>query len=139
MRIGYPCINRTIGCKGKRTFRRKSYYEERLIRTVRNNLGCLLAMLSFNVEHDILFSRITSDLIPFASHPVCNFNCLIYLRQDLRVIGSCITSQKIRISMHPVQFTALNSPETHVLETSLKELAPSMVIFSPLLNNYCIY
>ena len=48
MRIGYPCINTTIGCKSNRTFRLKSYSEERLIETVENNLNCLLQILRFN-------------------------------------------------------------------------------------------
>ena len=122
MKIGYPCINWTIGCKGDRTFRLKSYSEDRLIRTVRNNLDCLLAMLRFNVEHDILFFRITSDLVPFASHPVCDFDWLDYFKQDFAAIGSYINARSIRISMHPGQFTILNSPDAGVLEASSKEL-----------------
>jgi len=89
---------------------------------VLNNLDCLLAILNFNVEHNILFFRITSDLVPFASHPVCKFDWLTYFKQDFRDIGSYISSRRIRISMHPGQYTILNSPEVHVMETSLREL-----------------
>ena len=122
MKIGYPCINRTIHCKGNRTFRLKSYSEERFVRTVRDNLDCLRSILQFNVEHDILFFRITSDLIPFASHPVCNFDWLSYFDPDFKAIGNFIIDHNIRISMHPGQFTVLNSPHERVLASSIKEL-----------------
>jgi len=89
---------------------------------VQNNLDCLLAILQFNVEHDILFFRITSDLVPFASHPICDFDWLAYFKQDLKAIGSFITCHNTRISMHPGQYTILNSPYEGVVEASIKEL-----------------
>jgi hypothetical protein len=41
MRIGYPCINRSIGCRVGRTFRFAPYSRERLFETVTGNLECL--------------------------------------------------------------------------------------------------
>lgn len=122
MKIGYPCINWTIGCKGDKTFRLKSYSEPRLIDTVSNNLGCLSDMLTFNVNHNILFFRITSDLVPFASHPVCKIDWLKYFKDRLTAIGAFIRSNDIRISMHPGQYTVLNSPDAGILERTIKEL-----------------
>ena len=122
MKIGYPCINLTIGCKGDRTFRLKSYSEERLIKTVDNNLDCLLKMLRFNTRHNILFFRITSDLVPFASHPVCQFKWQKHFQDKLREIGDIVKACNVRISMHPDQFTLINSLNSRVLEDSLGEL-----------------
>jgi UV DNA damage endonuclease len=122
VRIGYPSINWTIGCKADRTFRLRSYSEERLIETVRNNLDCLLEILQFNVAHNILFFRITSDLVPFASHPVCQFDWPGYFRGDFQTIGAYVRAHHLRISMHPGQFVVLNTPNANVLESSLKEL-----------------
>ena len=122
MRIGYPCINTTIGCKSNRTFRLKSYSEERLIETVENNLNCLLQILRFNLKHNILFFRITSDLVPFASHPICQFNWQEYFKKTFKAIGDYIKSHDMRISMHPDQFTIINSVDNKVFENSLREL-----------------
>jgi UV DNA damage endonuclease len=122
MRIGYPCINRTIGCSPARTFRLASYSEERLIKTVRANLTCLLAILDFNVRHGILFFRITSDLVPFASHPVCRFPWQEYFSEMFREAGVFINDNTMRISMHPDQFVLLNTLKDAVLQRSIDDL-----------------
>jgi len=122
MKIGYPCINLSLNCKGDRTFRLKSYSEERLIQTVQNNLDCTLEMLRFNVKHHILFFRITSDLVPFASHPICQFGWQPFFQSKFREIGDFIKAHGIRISMHPDQFTLINSLDTGVFERSIQEL-----------------
>lgn len=122
MKIGYPCINWTIGCKGDRTFRLKSYSEERLIATVENNLNCLREMLAFNVDHTLLFFRITSDLVPFASHPVNRFDWQGYFKQPFKGLGDFVKTEGIRISLHPDQFTLINAVNTEVFARSVKEL-----------------
>lgn len=123
MKIGYPCINTTIGCKSSRTFRLKSYSEKRLMKTVENNLVCLGRILEFNLKHNILFFRITSDLVPFASHPICKFDWQGSFGKRFKAIGDFIKSYGVRISMHPDQFTLINSLDNRVFENSVRELA----------------
>lgn len=122
MKVGYPCINRTIEVKGARTFRLRSYSERRLIETVANNLDCLAEILKFNIDHHILFFRISSDLVPFASHPICQFDWLKYFRDRLKSIGKFITLHNIRISMHPGQYAVLNSHDSEIVARSIEEL-----------------
>jgi len=122
MKIGYPCINRSINCRGNRTFRLKSFSEERLIKTVANNLHCLATILNYNIKNNLLFFRITSDLIPFASHPICQFNWQEYFKYEFEEIGKTIQENKIRISMHPDQFIVLNSKNQDVVKRSIAEL-----------------
>ena len=122
MKIGYPCINRSLKSKGNKTFRLKSYSAKRLVETVENNLDCLLSILSFNVQHNILFFRITSDLVPFASHPICTINWQEYFAAMFKAIGEFIKKHHIRISMHPDQFTLINSPDEDIFIRSEREL-----------------
>ena len=122
MKIGYPCINRSLNCSGSKTFRLKSYSEQRFRDTVENNLSCLLQMLKYNVEHGILFFRISSDVIPFASHPICSVFWQEEFVSTFQQIGSFIKTNDIRISMHPDQFIVLNAKDTAIVQRSIKEL-----------------
>jgi len=79
-------------------------------------------MLAFNVKQNILFFRITSDLVPFASHPVCQFDWLKCFKDQLASIGAFIRLNDIRISMHPGQYTLLNSPDPGILARTIREL-----------------
>ncbi|MCC9167807.1 UV DNA damage repair endonuclease UvsE [Pontibacter harenae] len=122
MKIGYPCINQSLDCSSSRTFRLASYTEERLIELVEQNLACLRRILEYNVEHDMLFFRLTSGLIPFASHPVNTYNWQEHFTMTFRRLGDYIKKHNMRISMHPDQFVVLNSPNEQTVQNSIAEL-----------------
>ena len=122
MKIGYPCINRSLLCTGNKTFRLKSYSEHRFVDTVRNNLDCLQQMLKYNVQHHLLYFRITSDLIPFASHPICTYPWQQEFKSTFEEIGAYIKKHQIRITMHPDQFILLNAKDPDIVQRSIDEL-----------------
>jgi UV DNA damage endonuclease len=122
MKIGYPCINRSIGCTANHTFRLKSFSEQRLVETVQQNLACLLEILRFNARKSIFFFRITSDLVPFASHPINRFKWQSHFASRLREIGEFIRTHGMRVSMHPDQFTLINSLDVSIFKRSVAEL-----------------
>jgi UV DNA damage endonuclease len=122
VKIGYPCINYSVPCRGNRTFRFASYSEENIIAMVRRNLGCLTLILNYNAAHGILFFRITSDLVPFASHPICVFTWQEYFLSEFLAIGDLIRKHKMRISMHPDQFVLINALDPDIVQRSVREL-----------------
>jgi len=122
MKIGYPCINLRIGCRSSSAFRLRSYSPSLLREKVAGNLGCLMKTLEFNVPHRIFFFRISSDLVPFASHPVCRVNWRREFEKEFEEIGAFIMKYRIRISMHPDQFTLINSVDPGVFQRSVAEL-----------------
>jgi UV DNA damage endonuclease len=136
MKIGYPCINQSLGKKTISTFRISSYSEERLIKAVSYNLEVLKDILDYNIQHDFLFFRISSDIIPFASHPICKFDWENYFKKDLFYIGQIVKEKKIRISMHPDQFVILNSPNNEVVEKGIREIKYQSALLNAMkLNN----
>jgi len=122
MKLGYPCINWQIGCKTDAKFRLKSYSEDKLIVTVENNLTCLQKVLEFNKQHGFYFFRISSDTVPFASHEICQVDWPKHFAKILKALGAYIKQHKMRISMHPGQFTILNSKNKNTLNKTVNEL-----------------
>lgn len=122
MKIGYPCINNNIPRTCPSTFRLTSYSENKLIQTVKGNLIHLSQILDYNVNHGLLFFRISSDLIPFASHPICKLNWFELFQSEFERIGIFIRKHNIRVSMHPDQFVILNSPNNTIIKNSISDL-----------------
>jgi UV DNA damage endonuclease len=91
--------------------------------TITSNLACLQETLRYNVEKNMLFFRITSDLIPFASHEVCSCKWQVIFSDTFREIGRYIRENNFRISMHPDQFVLINSLDEKIFHNSLRELS----------------
>ncbi len=122
MKIGYPCINNEINCTSNHTFRLKNYSKENLYEKIKQNLDCLKKILEYNVKNNLLFFRIGSQLIPFASHPICKENWQKDFAKEFKEIGKYIKENNIRISVHPDQFVLINSPKKEIVFNSIQEL-----------------
>ena len=129
MKIGYPCSNLSVGCSAARTFRLASYSPERLVETVQANLDCLGRYLQWNAEHDVRFFRISSNTVPFASHPVMSFDWQHHFADQLAKLGAFVRAHAMRINVHPGQFTLLNSPKPDVFGNSVAELTYHAELF----------
>lgn len=80
-------------------------------------------MLRWNVQHNLLFFRISSHLVPLASHSAMTTDWQSVFRGELEELGRYIIASGLRISMHPGQFVVINSPSDAVYQSSVAELA----------------
>ncbi len=122
MKIGYAGLNYSVECTPSSTFRLKSYSSKRLKEKTKSNLQCLEKILNYNIKNNILFFRIGSGIVPFASHPICDVNWQKEFSKEFKRIGKLIKDNNLRITMHPDHFTILNSLKKKVLKNSIKEL-----------------
>jgi UV DNA damage endonuclease len=132
LRLGYPCINNSIGCKATSRFQLASYSEKRMHDVVKNNLRCLQKILQYNLKHDFLFFRISSDIVPFASHPICEFNWIKVFREEFESIGNFVKNNNMRISMHPGQYVLLNAKDEKIRFRSIAELTYHCIVLDSL-------
>lgn len=121
-RIGYACL--AIGVKGSglSSCTSRNADEEKLTALIGANLEALNHMLDYNIENRIRMFRISSDIIPFGSSPVNSLRWWSSFEQELTRIGQKARDHEMRLSMHPGQYTVLNSPDPGVVERAIEDL-----------------
>lgn len=122
MKIGYACTPLMVPYKTTRKLTLSNYSEEKVSLLIKENLEDLYSILYYNNSKNINFFRISSDVIPLGSHPINNYNWWDNNKNLLDKIGSYIKTNNIRVSMHPGQYTLLNSPKKEVVEKSICDL-----------------
>ena len=121
MRIGYACVNTQLPSSA-RTVRLANATPGRLLELAEANLDALEAILRWNDEHGIQVFRVTSNLIPLASHPVNTVAWWDELDGRFAELAALVARAEARLSMHPGQYTVLSSPREPVVAASVAEL-----------------
>lgn len=120
--LGYACTNVTLNETTGRTLRLSNLSPERALAVSLANLDALERILSWNVEQGIFMFRVSSSVIPFASHPDHPFLWQSRLEERFEHLRQLVARHNIRLSMHPGQYTVLNSPREDVVQRSLAEI-----------------
>lgn len=123
--FGYPCMNREKKWSAGKTMRLENVSRSKMEEKIGVNLEELRKMLEYNVENGMMFFRIGSGVIPFATHKrleEIGFDWKKQYKEELREIGEYIKKNKIRISMHPDHHVVLNSLKEQVVENSINDL-----------------
>lgn len=122
MEIGYACL--TVGVAGTKlkSCRKSKADDETLKAIIQHNLQALNAMLNYNIQRDIRLLRISSDIIPFGSHPINSLKWREIFADELSALGQKAKEHHIRLSMHPGQYTVLNSPHEDVAARAAEDL-----------------
>ncbi|ENJ9652697.1 UV DNA damage repair endonuclease UvsE [Clostridium botulinum] len=122
MRIGYACIPITIDAKNSRSFILKKFSYEKFYEVCKLNLQDLYSILNYNISKDISMFRISSDIIPFGSHSINNIEWWNLFKEEFYKCSNFIKKNNIRVSMHPGQYTVLNSPSEDIVKKSIKDI-----------------
>lgn len=131
VRLGYVAIslnlpNVTSSSNVTYTFYKKLTTKEEKLNKLKkvsySNIMDLKKILEYNVENEIHFYRITSALIPLATHPDVNWNYRKIFATDFKLIGDLIKENNMRVDTHPDQFNVINSIHENVVENTKRNL-----------------
>jgi len=136
MRIGYACIAIAVQESDIKRCMLKNASEERFLSLIRHNLSALENVIDYNVANGIKLFRISSDLIPFGSSAASDILWSEIFSQEFSIIGRKIADAGMRVSMHPGQYTVLNSMNNTVVERAIQDLNYHARVLDALGVNY---
>ncbi|WP_019913705.1 UV DNA damage repair endonuclease UvsE [Paenibacillus sp. HW567] len=132
VRFGYVAMSTVIpDCSPSKTMTMASFKKlddreaglRRLAAISRTNLHNTLRLLKHNVGSDIKVYRLTSKLIPLATHPdLLDWNPFAELAGEFAEVGDYVKKHGLRVSFHPDHFTVLSTPRPEVLVNSVRDL-----------------
>jgi len=121
-RLGFVASVLSEDITTSRTCRLKNVTRIRLRELIQENLDALDRVISFLERHRILLYRMTSNLIPFASHPVNPLKWWEEFAPQFAALGRRFRDLGVRVTTHPGQYTVLNSPNAAVVKAAIAEL-----------------
>ena len=122
MSIGYGCLNIGTPNTNIRSVMQRNATPEKLTEVTAHNLEALEKMVDYNIANDIRLYRISSDLIPFGLSPVNALDWPEIHKEAFERVGAKIRKSGMRVSLHPGQYTVLNSPTEDVGERAIADL-----------------
>lgn len=123
MNIGYASKTLAVPGTRMRSITKRLATPERLNGVIVDNLAALDATLDYLGCNGIRLFRISSDVVPFGSSPVNTLDWAVEHEDRLASIGAKARRLGIRLSMHPGQYTVLNSPDPQVVENAVADLS----------------
>ncbi|WP_372660423.1 UV DNA damage repair endonuclease UvsE [Cohnella sp.] len=102
----------------------------RLERIAEENLQNTLRLLKHNRYMDVQVYRMTSKLIPLATHEdLSDWDPYPALANALAEVGAFVREHGMRVSFHPDHFTVLSTPREEVFRKSVKDLDHHVRLF----------
>lgn len=123
MRIGYACLAVALEGAQIKTCTMKTATPERLMSLAGENLAALERMIDYNISNQISFYRISSDIVPFGSSLAFDLPWDQVYKERIASIAEKIKTSNMRVSMHPGQYTVLNSPDAGVVKRAIEDLS----------------
>jgi len=95
----------------------------KLERIARSNMENCLRLLKHNLAHDIQFFRLSSRLVPLATHEeVAGWDYLKAVSESLKELGDFAKNHHMRLDFHPDHFNVINTPNEKVFKDTIKGL-----------------
>lgn len=128
IRLGYACVPVSIDETSSHNLTYTNYKKlkdnanERLDQIIKKNFSSLEKILIYNIKNDILFFRMTSNILPLATHPDVKYDFFDKYRLYYEKIGNIIKNNNLRVDIHLSLYAILNSVKESVVSSTINIL-----------------
>ncbi|PLT35901.1 UV DNA damage repair endonuclease UvsE [Bacillus sp. V5-8f] len=95
---------------------------EKLYEVTRQNISNTRRILYFNTAHEIEVYRLSSSIVPLATHPEAGWDFVSPFAREWRELGDWIQRHQMRVSFHPNQFTLFTSENPGITSNAVRDM-----------------
>ncbi|MGM7702549.1 UV DNA damage repair endonuclease UvsE [Pseudalkalibacillus sp. Hm43] len=100
----------------------KDEREDKLKRVTAQNIENTKRAIYYNIAQGIHVYRLSSSIVPLATHPEVLWDYITPFRDKFKEIGDLIHQYGLRVSFHPNQYTVFTSPNDRVTGNAVKDM-----------------
>jgi len=126
IRLGYACITKTLDITSSHTITYTNYEKlskeeqyKKLTEITTLNLNNLEQILIYNIKNNIHFYRMSSNIIPLATHNKVDYDALKIFKEKLEHLGQLINKNNLRVDIHLDPYCVLNSTNKDVVNSTI--------------------
>lgn len=127
IRLGYVALSKALDVTSSSTitytnYVNKNYTVDKLLKITNSNLDSLKEIMIYNARNNYHFYRLTSKLVPLATHNKVTFDYIKPLINKYKEIGKIIKKNNVRVDTHPDQYAVLNSMDKKIVKNTMEIL-----------------
>lgn len=127
IRLGYVALSKALDVTSSSTitytnYVNKNYTVDKLLKITNSNLDSLKEIMIYNTRNNYHFYRLTSKLVPLATHDKVTFDYIKPLINKYKEIGKIIKKNNVRVDTHPDQYAVLNSMDKKIVKNTMEIL-----------------
>lgn len=94
----------------------------KLLELTAENIKSTRRMLLYNIAHEIELYRLSSSIVPLATHPEVMWDFVTPFQKEWQELGDIIRKHQLRVSFHPNQFTLFTSPQNKITDNAVIDM-----------------
>lgn len=95
---------------------------KKLLDVTKQNIENTLRVLQYNTAHQVELYRMSSSIVPLATHPEIEWDFVTPFTKEWKQLGDWVLANKMRVSFHPNQFTLFTSPKPGITQNAVKDM-----------------